>query len=68
MYVALRPRTPEANAILEQFGDIWQVQSTYKEPVYGSQKKLRLDCRSDFRSKSMWVSEPDDELFEVIYL
>jgi len=65
-YVILRPRTEEANAVLEQFGDVWEVQSSVPQDIYGSSKQLHLNSRSDLRSKSMWVDEKYDDLFEVI--
>lgn len=63
--VILRPKTEDARAILEQFGDVWRVAVTDPDPVYGSVKRLMLDSRSDMRSKSMWVRSDYDELFEV---
>lgn len=63
--VILRPKTDDARAILEQFGDVWRVAVVAPDPVYGSVKRLMLDCRSDMREKSMWVRSDYDELFEV---
>lgn len=66
--VILRPKTEEAKAILEQFGDVWTVGITIPDPVYGSSRRVYIECRSDSRSKGMWVNEKYDELFELIYM
>lgn len=63
--VILRPKTDDARAILEQFGDTWTVGVEVPDPVYGSISRMLLESRSDMRSKSMWVRNHGDELFEV---
>lgn len=67
-YVVLRPKTEEAKAILQQFGDVWTIAITAPDPVYGSVKRLQLESRSDMRDKRMWVKDKYDDLFEVIWM
>ena len=66
--VVLRPKTEDAKSILESHGDVWTMAISAPDPVYGSQKRLFLEPRADFRSKGMWVDEKYDTLFEVVWL